>query len=172
MPTKLFDHAYSQDRNYALQRHIRKLSTTTRVLQRHPQDSTEDSIIVQSMIIPEQIQATRDTHDRQMSPPPGKQLFYDTLFHDAAILLKSLFTHIVTSQRRTSRNITRSRSCSMFIPNIKWSNLIAVLNISSNEFPPLGSTLALVPDIIRWYCQPYPSNPTPYHHNPWFRTTR
>ena len=36
------------------------------------------------MTIPQQIQTTKDTHGRQMAPPPGKPLFYGTLVHDAA----------------------------------------------------------------------------------------
>ena len=50
----------------------------------HPQPPGNDPITVQAMIIPEQIQAMRDTCGRQMVPPPGKALFYGTLSHDAS----------------------------------------------------------------------------------------
>ena len=50
----------------------------------HPQNPGEDPITTRAMTIPEQVQATRDTYGRQMTPPPGKALFYGTLLHDAA----------------------------------------------------------------------------------------
>ena len=36
------------------------------------------------MTIPQQIQATTDTYNRQMVPQPSKTLFYGTIMHDAA----------------------------------------------------------------------------------------
>ena len=50
----------------------------------HPHNPGEDPLTVQAMTNPEQIQATRDTYGRQMSPPPGKPLIYGTFYHDAA----------------------------------------------------------------------------------------
>ena len=50
----------------------------------HPQSPGEDPLTVQIMTISDQIQATRDTYGRQIAPPPGKPLFYGTLYHDAA----------------------------------------------------------------------------------------
>ena len=43
-----------------------------------------EPIKTQTMTIPQQIQATKDIYGRQMAPPPGDSLFYDTLVHDAA----------------------------------------------------------------------------------------
>ena len=50
----------------------------------HPQNPGKDPLTVQAMTIPHQIQATRDTYAHQRAPPPGKPLFYGTLYHDAA----------------------------------------------------------------------------------------
>ena len=36
------------------------------------------------MTIPQQIQATKDTHGRQMAPPPNKPFSYGTLVYDFA----------------------------------------------------------------------------------------
>ena len=48
------------------------------------QNPGEPSLITRAMIIPQQIQSTKDTYGRQMAPLPGKPLLYGTLVHDAA----------------------------------------------------------------------------------------
>ena len=49
-----------------------------------PQNPGELSITTRVMTIPQQIQATKDTHGRQMAPPPNKPLLYGTLVYDFA----------------------------------------------------------------------------------------
>ena len=53
------------------------IATTTK------QNSGENPLTTRSMTIPQQIQATTDTYDRQMVPQPSNTLFYGTIMHDA-----------------------------------------------------------------------------------------